>query len=95
MEEAQELMEPRVGGASVAARLRGWTTTLELLEQGELSTTELDAIISELLRAASECDARLKSASAAEETEEMRLLRVQAKVMKALKRRLRALGLRC
>jgi hypothetical protein len=71
----QELMEPRVGVASSAAKIRGWEKTLTLLEAGELSNSELDAIIAELPSAVSEHDAALS--------------RVLLKVSKAMQRRLR------
>jgi hypothetical protein len=91
----QRLIEPRSGNVSTAAKIRGWTQTLEALERGELSNTELESILrDELPRALEECFAGTYSATGAELKEWSRLQRVTGKVIKALERRVKALGLR-
>jgi hypothetical protein len=87
----QELMEPRSGSASLAAKIRGWQQTLEALERGELSNSEVEVILrTELPRALSE---NIESAMRGAETKDAdRLGRVLAKVVKALERRVKALG---
>jgi hypothetical protein len=91
----QQLIEPRSGNVSTAAKIRGWTQTLEALERGELSNTEVESILrDELPRALEECFAGTYAATGAELKEWSRLQRVTGKVIKALERRVKALGLR-
>jgi hypothetical protein len=91
----QELMEPRTGCASLAAKIRGWQRTLEALEHGELSNPEVESILrDELPRVLDEIEAGTYAATGAELKEWSRLQRVTGKVIKALGRRVKALGLR-
>ncbi len=90
----QQLMEPRVGTASTAAKIRGWLQTTETLERGELSNSELDAIMRELFPALDESIERVKCGTKKEKKEEEELLRVMTGTRKALERRFKALGLR-
>jgi hypothetical protein len=64
MTQQQQLMEHRVGVSSTAAKLRGWQQTLELLERGELSNSEVETIMQEELPRALARKARLRHAHA-------------------------------
>lgn len=93
----QELMESRTGGASLAAKIRGWQQTLEALERGELSNSEVELILRhELPRALEEgTTGPLQCVGDADATREWaQLARVLGKVVKALECRLKALRLR-
>jgi hypothetical protein len=68
---------------ALAAKIRGWQQTLELLEQGHLSNSEVEMLMEELPRALSEgieCAKR----GGAEAREANRLVGVLGKVLKAL-----------
>src|ERR1035441_375378 len=91
MTQQQQLMEPRVGVFSTAAKLRGWGQTLELLERGELSNSEIETIMQEELpRALAECTTARLTSTDAELKEWARLTRVLGKIIKVMERRLKA-----
>ena len=91
MTQQQQLMEPRVGVFSTAAKLRGWGQTLELLERGELSNSEIETIMQEELpRALAECTTAPLTSTDAELKEWARLTRVLGKIIKVMERRLKA-----
>jgi hypothetical protein len=79
----QQVMEPHPGSASLAAKIRGWEQTLELLKQGRLSNSEVEVIRTELQRALNEGVECVKRGGA-EKKDAARLVSVLAKVLKAL-----------
>jgi len=90
-----QLVEPRVGGASLAGKIRGWQQTLDALERGELSNSEVELILrEELPRVAAEgrCGPLQCVGDASVTREWGRLAGVLGKVVKALERGFKAPG---
>src|ERR1035441_1255341 len=91
MTQQQQLIEPRVGVSPTAAKFGGWEQTLELLERGELSNSEVETIMQEELpRALAECTTAPLTSTDAELKEWARLTRVLGKIIKVMQRRLKA-----
>jgi len=80
----QQRMELRSGSASAAAKIRGWMQTLELLELGQLSNSEIEVILREEMPLALSEGIECAKRGGAETTEANRLVRVLGKVTKAL-----------
>ena len=91
--QQQQLMEPRVGVSSTAAKLRGWQQTLDLLECGELSNSEVWTILQQSLPLALEECIQATLEDDAELKEQRRMLRVLGRVQKALEQYMRTHGL--
>lgn len=85
--EAKRRAEEKIaeGEGRPMNRVEGWQRTLDLLERGELSNDEVDALMQEVQRAIEDCIGRLCGGGAAAR-EARQLMRVLGKFPKALEK---------